>query len=99
MARWKMKSIKHSGTCGERGTDRQEPYYLARGNCEITFDIGHIKIGYPAILYYLPIEDYHGNGIRTSNVVEYHRTANTFVMETENSIFEMIKVKDGDVNT
>ncbi len=30
MSKWKMCSIKHSGTCGERGTERQEPYYLER---------------------------------------------------------------------
>ena len=93
MAKWKMKSIKHSGTCGERGTDRQEPYYLARNNCTVEFEISELKIGYPVVLYYSPKEEYHGNGILTSKLSkfeEYKENGEVFIkIETENSIFLM----------
>ena len=93
MSKWRMKSIKHSGTCGERGTERQEPYYLARKNCLVEFLITNLEIGKPARLYYSPLEENHGNGILTSLVIDYRwhkeNEEDIFVIETQNSIFSM----------
>lgn len=93
MSKWKMCSIKHSGTCGERGTERQEPYYLARNNCLIEFLESDLNIGKPARLFYSPLEENHGNGILTSPVVDWklheENGEDMYILETQNSIFGM----------
>lgn len=88
MTKWQMKSIKHSGTCGERMRERQEPYYLARNNCKVEFDYDELKVGQPAVLYYSPKEENHGNGILTSIVTKKLGCDKEYCsFETENSIF------------
>lgn len=88
MSKWRIKSIKHSGSCGERGTERTEPYYAARNKCLVEFDYDDLRIGQPAILYYSPREENYGNGIRTSLIKRKLYCDEFFCsFETENSIF------------
>lgn len=91
MNTWKMLSIKHTGKLGKRGTERQEPYYLARNRCEVSFDVSNIVIGKRALLFYSPVEEYGGNGILTSPVVsiDFLVEDGILILETENSIYEM----------
>lgn len=93
-----MKSIKHSGSFGKRGTERQEPYYLARNRCEVEFDLEDIIPGRRAVLYYAPREMYDGNGILVSEIVKVNHIRNYYdktflndsvIVETENSIYEL----------
>lgn len=90
MSKWKMKSIKHSGARGERGTERQEPFYLARNRCEVEFELEDVIPGQRAVLYYAPKKMYDGNGILVSTVIdkELHLDG-TLTIETKNSIYEM----------
>lgn len=91
MSKWKIKSIKHSGTCGKRGTERTEPYYAARNRCMVEFDYDDLKVGQPAILYYSPRKENYGNGICTSFVKSILPNSfdKTCILETENSIFKL----------
>ncbi len=38
-------------------------------------------------MYYLPVEEYQGNAIKTSPVVHYEFNGRRLLIETENSIF------------
>lgn len=82
---FKMVDILHNGTKGERMTQRKEPYYLARNKCKVF--INEIKTGDPVYMYYLPVEEYQGNAIKTSPVVHYEFNRHRLLIETENSIF------------
>lgn len=94
---YKITSIKHSGTCGERGTDTQ------RIGRVVKLDIDCIEIGYPLLIRY--IKDSDGTSmkfslLKTSCVKNYitiddlEGIVKYITIETENSIFEFIRVDD-----
>ena len=100
---YKIKSIKHSGTYGERGTDRTDGRYPLRIDRIVDFDIKDIEVGYPLLLQY--IKDYDGTPmkfslLKTSNIVEVTNIGElgisplSVIVETENSIFEFERVDE-----
>lgn len=100
---YKITSIKHSGTCGERGTDRIDDRYPQRIGRVVKLDIDYIEIGYPLIIQY--IIDSDGTSMKFSllktSCVKNYITINDLegivkyiTIETENSIFEFVKVDD-----
>lgn len=54
---YKITSIKHSGTCGERGTDRIDDRYPQRIGRVVKLDIDYIEIGYPLVIRYVKDSD------------------------------------------
>ena len=98
---YKIKSILHSGSCGERGTPRTDNYNLQRLNRIIKFDDhvcnGDIQVGLPMMAQY--IEDVNGNtipwGFCTSTVVDWdYIHHDTIRVETQNTIYEFERVKE-----
>ena len=100
---YKIKSIKHSGTCGERGTERTDDGYPQRIGRVVKLDMNYIEIGYPLLIQY--IRDSDGTSMRfsllkTSNIKNYIVTDDLegivkyIMIETENSIFEFERVDD-----
>ena len=98
---YKIKSIKHSGTCGERGTDRTDNRYPLRIGRVVELDINYIEIGYPLLLQY--VKDYDGtpmkfsllktSKIKNCIIIDDLEGITKYVMiETENSIFEFERV-------
>ena len=100
---YKIKSIKHSGTGGERGAERTDDRYPLRIGRVVMLDRNYIEIGYPLIIQY--IRDSDGTAMRfsilkTSNVKNYitiddlEGIVKYITIETENSIFEFERVDD-----
>lgn len=100
---YKITSIKHNGTCGERGTDRTDGRYPLRIGRVVKLDIDCIEIGYPLLIRY--IKDSDGTSmkfslLKTSCVKNYitiddlEGIVKYITIETENSIFEFIRVDD-----
>ena len=100
---YKIESIKHNGTCGERGTDRTDDRYPLRIVRVVKLDIDCIEIGYPLLIRY--IKDSDGTSmkfslLKTSCVKNYitiddlEGIVKYITIETENSIFEFIRVDD-----
>lgn len=98
-----IKSIKHSGTCGERGTERTDDGYPQRIGRVVKLDMNYIEIGYPLLIQY--IRDSDGTSMRfgllkTSCVKNYitiddlEGIIKYITIETENSIFEFVRVND-----
>lgn len=76
---YKIKSIKHSGTCGERGTERTDDGYPQRIGRVVKLDMNYIEIGYPLLIHYIRDSDgtslIHSDGtsmrfslLKTSNI-------------------------------
>lgn len=100
---YKIKSIKHSGTCGERDTDRTDGRYPLRIGRVVELDVDYIEIGFPLILRY--IKDSDGTPmkfslLKTSDVVQVTSIGELWtnpldvIVKTENSIFEFERVED-----
>lgn len=100
---YKIKSIKHSGTCGERGTDRTDDRYPQRIGRVVELNIDDIEIGYPLLIRY--IKDSDGTSmkfslLKTSCVKNYitiddlEGIVKYITIETENSIFKFERVND-----
>lgn len=98
---YKIVRIKHSGTCGERGTDRIDGRYPLR--IDRVVKLGRIEIGYPLIIQY--VRDSDGTSMRfsllkTSCVKNYiiiddlEGIVKYITIKTENSIFEFVRVDD-----
>ena len=95
MAIYKIKSISHSGTKGNRGlprTDGRRPLRIGR---TVKIDISHLVEGTPLILDYVKDEngnDYSGNWLRCSRIQSIHIVSeDLFVVETNNTIYEFEK--------
>lgn len=100
---YKIKSIKHSGTCGERDTDRTDGRYPLRIGRIVKLDMGDIEIGYPLVVRYVRNSDgtpMRFSLLKTSNVVSVNSVGEIecdplfIVIETENSIFEFERVEE-----
>ena len=100
---YKIESIKHSGTCGKRGTERTDGIYPFRIGRVVKLNIDDIEIEYPLVIRY--VKDSDGTPmrylvLRTSFVksFEYSKDKNGEItcinVETENSIYEFKKVND-----
>lgn len=100
---YKIKSIKHSGTCGERDTDRTDGRYPLRIGRIIDLNIKDIQVGAPLVIKY--VRDTDGASmrwqvLRTSSVfnIEVDSCFNSEPIiksiETHNSVFEFERVED-----
>ena len=68
---YKIARIQHSGTCGERWTDREDGRYIHRVGRTVELDVENIEVGIPMTLYYLKDQDgsdYSGYILATSRV-------------------------------
>lgn len=96
----KITSIKHSGTCGERGTDRIDDRYPQRIGRVVKLDIDHIEIGYPLLIRYIDGTSMKFSLLKTSCVKNYitindlEGIVKYITIETENFIFEFVRVDD-----
>lgn len=92
MCTYKIKSIRHSGSCGMRGEIRTDGFYPLRIGtlCTVPF----LEVGEPVLLDYPP--DQCGYELpyilRTSRLKAYSETDINLMFETNNSIFELEKL-------
>ena len=100
MSYYRIKSLVHSGTKGERYTPRTDGRYPLRINRIIELNDhpfnGDIKLGERLLMKY--IKDENGNDyagvLATSLVVDWdYSSENEIWVETRNSIYELEKVK------
>ena len=98
---YKIKSIKHSGTCGWRGTERTDGRYPLRIGRVVSLEYKCLETGYPLVIRYM--KDSDGSPMRfsllkTSNVIDFKIEFRSYdlyvVVETENSIFEFERVDE-----
>lgn len=94
---YKIVRIQHSGTCGERWTDREDGRYIHRVGRTVELDVENIDVGIPTTLHYLNDQDssdYSSFILATSRVKRvYVPDDNTVIVETRNSIFRFEKCK------
>lgn len=94
---YKIARIQHSGTCGERWTDREDCRYIHRVGRTVELDLENIDVGIPMILHYVKDQDgsdYSSFILATSRVKRvYVPDDNTVIVETRNSIFRFEKCK------
>lgn len=106
MSYYRISSILHSGRKGERNTHRTDGRYPLRIGriVELNDDIknGDIISNMPFILKYVKDEngnDYRGYCLQTSRVVDWDFVfENRISIETLNSIYELEKVDEAEVN-
>jgi len=102
---YKIKSIKHNGTCDECGTERTDDRYHQRIGRVVELNIDDIEIGYPLLIRY--IKDPDGTSmkfslLKTSCVKNYitvddlEGIVKYITIETQNSIFEFERVDDNE---
>lgn len=94
---YRIKSIKHSGKKGERGTDRTDDRYPMRIGRTVEVTPFDIVPGVPLWINYLKDSDgsdYSNMTLRTSFVVDVDGNDDLFTVETNNSIFEFERVGD-----
>ena len=94
---YKIKSIQHSGTFGERYSERTDGRYPDRIGRIVYIDVKNIEYNRPLIIWY--IKDSDGTPMRmkylkTSHVKGFGLNGVTkyLTVETENSIFEFEKI-------
>lgn len=96
MTQYRIKSISHSGTHGNRGTARTDGRYPKRIGRIVELEYKKLVLGTPLILTYLKDEngnDYSGMYLRCSRIQSIHFvTEKLFVVETMNSIYEFEEV-------
>lgn len=91
----KIERITHSGTMGERGTERADGRYPLRIGRIVNLDIKNIKIGHPIIAEYIKdsdSSDFTWKYLLTSPVIKTIETTGTISIETMDSIFEFRKI-------
>lgn len=95
--KYKIKSIKHSGTYGERNSDRKDGKYPERIGRIIDFEPTEYEIEFPLILKYLELadgSDYSNRFLRCSKLVNISSTINDEIVlaETNNTIYEFERI-------
>ena len=94
---YKIARIQHSGTCGERWTDREDGRYIHRVGRTVELDVENILVGLPMIIHYIKDQDgsdYSSFILTTSRVkILSVPDDNTVIIETRNSIFRFEKCK------
>lgn len=106
MSYYRISSILHSGRKGERNTPRTDGRYPLRIGriVELNDNIknGDIILNMPLILKYVKDEngnDYRGYYLQTSRVVDWDFVfENRISIETLNSIYELEKIDEAEVN-
>ena len=88
---YKITKITHTGTCGEKGTERTDGRYPQRIGRIVEMKYDSIKAGIPMTLDY--VRDSDGTPlrfkyIRTSDVISKNKNNNKVVITTRNSVFE-----------
>lgn len=95
---YKIKSILHSGTKGERGTPREDGRYPLRIGRIVELDVNDIKEGTRLILNYVKDEngnDYSRYYLLCSVVKDWDYVYdNRIRIETNNSIYELEEVEE-----
>ena len=94
---YKIKRITHSGTCGDRGTDRTDDRYPQRIGRTVDLEMDFIKPGLPLFVKYIKNtdgSDMIGKALRTSYVVSVCTCENIVRVETRNSVFEFERVRE-----
>lgn len=94
---YRIKSIKHSGRKGIRGTDRTDGRYPIRIGRTVDMDFEYIYPGVSMWLNYVKNSDgsdYSNKMLLTSKVVDIEKqNEDIVIVETINSIFEFEKEK------
>lgn len=92
-----ISDILHSGTCGVRGTKRSEEQYLKRVGRIVSNSFTWLTdVGKPGIFEYVYDSDgsrYEGY-LKTSVVIRVQKTPDEHIIETENSIFILKRMKE-----
>ena len=88
---YKITKITHTGTYGEKGTNRTDRRYPLRIGRIVEMKYDSIEISVPMTLHY--VRDSDGSPlrfkyIRTSDVVSKNKNNNKVVITTRNSVFE-----------
>lgn len=103
IVKYRIKSILHTGTYGEKNTLRTDGKYPSRTGRVVEFDERDIVDGFPLYMYY--ITDDNGNeyeginvrryALRTSSVIDWDYVYDDVIrIETINSIYELEKIKE-----
>ena len=91
MGVYRVKSIKHTGTMGERGCERQDDLYPERKLRILLVDENRITKGERLFVECL------GNFMKsmiTSPVVDYRIYGNRLTIETENSVYRLERLHE-----
>lgn len=92
---YKIKSITHSGSKGNRGIARTDGRYPLRIGRTVKIDLQNLVKGTPLILSYVKDEkenDYSGYYLKCSRIQSVHIVSEKlFTVETNNSIYEFEK--------
>lgn len=92
---YRIKSIKHSGRMGLRGTDRTDGRYPGRIGRVVDLKPTECKIGQPFVLNYLRLadgSDYSNMYLRCSRLVNFTTiNGDMNTAETNNTIYEFEK--------
>lgn len=98
MKQYKIKTILHSGTKGERGTPRIDGRYPLRIGRIVELDEKYLKEGIQLILNYVKDEngdDYRGLSLYCSTIKDWDYVYNNRIrIETNNSIYELEEVEE-----
>lgn len=87
--RYKIKSVKHTGTKYNRGVDRVDRDYPSMIGKEIEIDFNHLHKGFSWTIEFC---DFGCNSVETSTVFGIQETFMALVVETKNTIYELEKV-------
>lgn len=87
---YRIKSIKHSGRKGLRGTNRTDGRYPDRVGRVVELEPTECEIGFPFMLSYIRLadgSDYSNMCLRCSRLVKITDTGDTVIVETNNTIY------------
>lgn len=95
---YKIKSITHSGSKGNRGIARTDGRYPLRIGRTVEIDLKNLVEGIPLIISYVRDEkgnDYRGYYLKCSSIQSIHIVSEKlFTVETNNSIYEFEKSEE-----
>lgn len=89
-----IKSVRHSGTSGERNSLRTDGRYPMRVGRVVEIDPSTITAGRSLVFDYVRDRDgtdLSGSAVITTKVVDFVNGADSLVFETLNTIYEMAK--------
>ena len=98
---YRIESILHSGTKGERNTPRIDGRYPLRVGRIVDMEVYDVAPGYPMFIDY--VKDENGNdytGMLVTSLVKdiYPATEELFTVETNNSIWTFRKVDSNETD-
>jgi len=101
MKEYKICKIVHSGTQGERGTEKRSPYDIDRIGRTVTFDLFELRkmAGTGKFVYLQYLKDKDGNDLQFRamrmspiNSINWFGDKTVIVVETENTIYTFKEV-------